>query len=176
MLKRLLIFATVGLLALPAAVLAQQPNFVTGDRTFTISGAGSSDKDFDASRFEVEASLGMFLTDFIEASVRQGFGYFDPAVGNSDWTASTRVAADFYIPIMSHIQPLIGANVGYLYGDRLRDQWVLGPEIGLKAFVNDTTYISGLVEYQVLFRSAEDVDDQFRHGRWVYTVGVGFKF
>jgi hypothetical protein len=46
----------------------------------------------------------------------------------------------------------------------------------VKFFVNDTTFITAGIEYQVLFEDASDADDNFDDGRFVYLLGIGFKF
>lgn len=46
----------------------------------------------------------------------------------------------------------------------------------MKCFVNDTTFINGGIEYQFLFKDSEDADDNFDNGRFVYIIGIGFKF
>jgi hypothetical protein len=72
--------------------------------------------------------------------------------------------------------PYVGASIGYLYGNNLRDTWVAGPEGGLKVFVNDTTFIIGQLAYDFFFRHTDEVDSAFSDGRWVYTVGIGFRW
>jgi len=77
---------------------------------------------------------------------------------------------------MGNWYPYLGVNIGYLYGDTVEEQFIAGPEGGVKVFVNDTTFITAGIEYQVLFESASDADDNFDDGRFVYILGIGFKF
>jgi hypothetical protein len=172
MLKKLFMLAAVGLLMIPATADA---GFVFGDRTFSLMGSGQSDRKFDNTDFAVEAAVGYFWMSNMEASLRQNLTVIQRDVGGTDFRGSTRVAADLYFPL-NNFNPFIGVNFGAQYGDNIRDQFVIGPEIGFKHFLNDTTYLAALVEYQVLFRSARDVDDQFRHGLWSYSLGLGFRF
>jgi hypothetical protein len=49
------------LIAAPLTAMAIGP--VEGDKSFTISGSGSNDKDFDNGAYGVSAELGYFMTD-----------------------------------------------------------------------------------------------------------------
>jgi len=178
MCKKWIVLIIVGLLALPLAVNAQQ--FKLKDREFTIGGSGTTDKKFDNSTASIEGSLGYFIRDNVELTVRQGLAFSD-SDGGSDWNASTRVAGDYYfkMPAQSRynvLNPYIGVNLGYLYGDTTDDMYIAGIEGGVKYFVNSTTFISGGLEYQFLFEDMSEIGDAFDEGRFVYAVGVGFKF
>jgi hypothetical protein len=157
--------------AIPGTALAE---FNTGDMELSLSGSGSSDNDFDATTASVEASLGYFLTPTLEAVIRQGIGFSDTPE-DSDWNASTRLGIDYNFPFTQFV-PYIGASLGYLYGDSVEEQFIAGPEVGLKSFVNDTTFILAAVEYQFLFDDKDDADEAFNDGRFVYTLGIGFKW
>jgi hypothetical protein len=86
------------------------------------------------------------------------------------------VGVDFNFPFERYV-PYLGATIGYLYGDdSVDEQFIAGPEAGLKSFVNDTTFILAAVEYQFLFDDADDADEAFDDGRFVYTLGIGFKW
>jgi hypothetical protein len=140
----------------------------------TLSGSGSSDNDFDTTVASVEAALGMFLTPSVEGIIRQGIAFADTP-DDSDWNGSTRLGLDYNFPFDRYV-PFLGATVGYLYGDSVKEQFIAGPEAGLKSFVNETTFILAAVEYQFLFEDADEADEAFDDGRFVYTLGVGFKW
>jgi len=165
----------VACLVLSAAVPGEAKGFVANDSMFTLTGNGVSDEDFDNSTFGVELSLGHFFTDNLAGELRQGLNISDLPGSDDAWSASTRGALDLYLGTET-ICPLIGANFGYVYGDAVSDTFVAGPEVGLKWFVNDTTYISGLIEYQFFFDKGDEVRDAFEDGRFVYSLGIGFKF
>lgn len=148
--------------------------YSAGDREMTLSGSGSSDNDFDTTGFTAEGSLGYFFTPTVEGVIRQGVGVLDTP-GESSWNGSTRLGVDLNFP-MERFVPFLGVNGGYLYGDDVEDTWLAGPDAGLKAFVNDTTFVLAAVEYQFLFDDADEVDENFDDGRFVYTLGLGFKW
>jgi hypothetical protein len=139
-----------------------------------LGGSGSSDESFDGTVFNVEAGLGYFMTDNFEVIWRQGISYAD-IPGDDNWNASTRLAFDYNFD-METWYPYLGLNVGYLYGDTVKEQFIAGPEAGVKFFVNDTTFITAGIEYQFLFEDASDADDNFDDGRFVYILAIGFKF
>ena len=154
---------------------AQSQGFVAGNNTFNLTGSGSSDKDLDYTSFDVEFSFGHFFTKGLEGQIRQGFSLLDSPGSNDNWNASTRGALDLYLSSRS-ICPFIGANVGYVYGDNVTDTGVGGPEGGVKLFLNNTTYILGLIEYQFFFKEGDEIKDRFKDGRFVYSLGLGIKF
>ena len=171
---RVILLSMVVCCVLSAAVLGQGKGFLEGDNTFGLTGVGSSNEDFDNTSFGVELSLGHFFSNNLAGELRQGFNFMD-LPGSDGWSASTRGALDLYLGTET-ICPLIGANLGYVYGNAVSDTFVVGPEVGLKWFVNDTTYISGLMEYQFFFTKSDKIDDVFNDGRFVYSLGIGFKF
>ncbi len=170
--RQILLSLTVCLIV-AAGLEAQE--FLAGDNTFSLTGSGSSDKDFDYTSFATEISLGHFFTKGLEGQLRQGFSILDSPGSNDNWNASTRGALDLYLYNRT-ICPFVGANIGYIYGDNVTDTGIGGPEGGLKLFLNTTTYVLGLIEYQFFFKEGDDIKDRFRDGRFVYSIGLGIKF
>ncbi|QOV91956.1 outer membrane beta-barrel protein [Humisphaera borealis] len=144
----------------------------------TLGGGAANTKDFEGFTANLNGSLGYFLSDNLEVSVRQSVTYSD--FFGSDWSGSTRAAIDLHFPLGEKGQfvPFIGANIGYVYGDGVQDTFAAAPEAGIKVFVNATTFIFVTAEYQFFFDQAasDDVSNAFDDGQFVYTVGVGFRF
>jgi hypothetical protein len=146
---------------------------------FTLAGTGTSDKEFDNNSVGVDIGLGFFLGPF-DLGVRQSLNYASTstAFGDTDaFDGSTRAFADFEIEI-GPFAPFIGANIGYVYGDFVKDQFIAGPEGGLKIYFheNHDVFIFGRIEYQFFFEDSDQADDAFEDGQFVYTIGVGFRF
>jgi hypothetical protein len=158
MLTRVVFAAGILCLILPASGFAQ--GFSQGDKTFDLSGTGVADKDFDNSSFSFQGAL-----------IRQDLAFAD--VGESSWNAATRVALEYNFD-MGRVWPFVGAGLGYVYGDDVHDTWVGGIQGGARAFVNQTTYILGMAEYEWLFDS--DNSEGFGDGRWVFSLGIGFRW
>jgi len=165
----LLLIVTSMVFVVPAAVAYEQ-----GDYELTLSGGGSSDESFDGTVANVEAGLGYFMTPNFEVVGRQGISYAD-IPGGDKWNASSRISLVYNFDLET-VYPYLGVNMGYLYGDMVKDQFIAGPEGGVKFFVNDTTFILAGLEYQFLFENVRDADDNFDDGRFVYHLGIGFRF
>ena len=171
---RVILLSLVVCCVLSAAVLGQGKGFLEGDNIFGLTGVGSSDENLKHTSFGTNLSLGYFFSNNLAGELRQGFNFSD-RTGSDGWNASTRGALDLYLGTET-ICPLIGANLGYVYGNDITDTLIVGPEVGLKWFVNDTTYISALMEYQFFFTKSDNVGEVFSDGRFVYSLGIGFKF
>lgn len=173
--REMAIASAMWVLMLAAAPHAQAaPGFGEGDRTFALSGSGSSDKDFDAGNAAFEAELGWFVSDHVVLQLRQGVGFAD--VGGEDaWNGSTRLGFD-YVLSAGAVNPFLGVGIGYLYGDGVEEQFVAGPDAGVRVFVNETTFVNLGIEYQFLFEEADDARDSYDDGRFVYVVGMGVKW
>ncbi len=160
----------VALLLLPAFVFAEQTvyGFHKGDREFTLSGSGSSDHSLRRTDFTTSLSVGYFLTDNFEGSLRQDIGINSRE--NSSWDGATALAIDYHFNL-GRVQPLIGASLGYSYGDGIEHQWGAGPAAGVKIFINGTTFIRVLAQY--VFPVA---DSFLSDGRFIYGLGLGVRF
>lgn len=163
--KRFVIALAVllGIVASVGAVQAQ--GFEKGDWALTLSGGGVSSKDLDNSSFTLNVAPSYFLSNEFELGVRQTIAYSD------GFTGATVGFLDFNFRMENRkFVPYVGANFGYSYGEGVSDDWRLGPEVGLKYFVNETTYVYGNVSYEF------DLNDGFDNGGFVYGVGIGFKW
>lgn len=169
--KKWIALVVVALMLFP---LTAQAGYKQGEQDFQIGGSGSSDKEFDNTVFSTEISYSYFVMENLGVFIRQGIGVADTA-GGSDWNGSTRAGADYYFDL-NEWQPYAGVSIGYLYGDNTQESFIAGPEIGVKFFVNDTTYINLGAEYQFVFEDPDDSENAIDDGRWTYVLGVGFKF
>lgn len=160
----------VALLAVPAISSAQ---FEAGDLELTLSGSGSAPKSFESGAIGVNGSLGYFVTKEFEAGVRQEVSWIQdspthPRVKDNAWGGSTLGFVDYHFDLGA-FQPFVGAFGGYDYPQGLTGSWSVGPEVGLKYFVNSTTFIFTSVGYDY---TLEKPQNSFFAGR----LGVGFRF
>ena len=144
-----------------------------GEWEITLAGAGSSDKDFESGGFNIEADLSTYASEAFSYGVRQNVGFVDNA--ESSWNGSTALFGQLHLGD-TPLRPFVGLAVGYLYGDDVSDTFFGGPEAGLRYYVKPEAFIFGRAQYQFLFESGDEIDDQFDDGRFLYTVGVGFTF
>ncbi|MFE8071960.1 hypothetical protein QQM79_12960 [Marinobacteraceae bacterium S3BR75-40.1] len=159
------------LLATPFMVQAEPQK---GDGVFTLSGAGSSDKDFDAGAFGLSFDYGKYFTDNATVGLRQSVNFADSG-DDSSWNGATRVFSDYHFDLDTW-QPFVGANIGGVYGDEVDDTFFAGPEAGLKYYVKPETFVFVQGEYQFFFDSADEAENTFDDGSFVYSAGIGFNF
>lgn len=172
MLRKSLVLAALCLL--PTVASAQ----VRGPFEVELSASGINGNKFNGFSGALNVGLGYFITqDQLEVGVRQSLQYTDIGTPRT-LNGSTRVAVDFHIPLGDQNQflPFAGANVGYVYGDSVRDTWELAPEAGLKWFVGPDAFVYAQVEYQFFFRSGSNFNGGFKNGQFVYSAGIGFRF
>ncbi len=160
----------LALLALPAIASAQ---FEAGDYEFTISGFGSAPKSLDGGTIGVSGQLGYFLTKEFELGVRQNVSYFnnDEDTPNSDgnaWGGRTTGIAAFHFDLGA-LQPYIAGVAGYDYPEGVSGSPVIGPEAGVKYFVNGTTFVFGSVTYYY-------VTENHSNSFFEANIGVGLRF
>ncbi|MCC5884405.1 MAG: hypothetical protein JJU25_17455 [Halomonas sp.] len=172
---------TLLLSALPMAAFAQTATFgpQEGDREFSLSGTGSSDRNFDSGSFGVTGDLGWYLRDNTVAGVRQSINYASiegESIKDDFWNGSTRGYFNYQF-LEDNTRPFVGGSLGGIYGDGVKDSAFAGLETGIKHYVQTNTYFLARVEYQFFFSSTSDASDAFQDdGAWAYTVGLGYNF
>jgi outer membrane protein W len=180
MMKRLLLATTV-LALLPAMAFAQEGRDYrggarAGNSEITQSGTGTNNNNWDSGSFGVSGSYGYFTTNALELGIRQSFSWAGAENSDDNWSGATRVFGDYHFFTSSRFRPFVGINIGYIYGDAVNNTGTIGPEIGFKYFVNDTTFVMLQTEYQWFFDSSDDVTDSFDDGAFQHTIGLGFVF
>ncbi len=144
------------------------------DWEFTLGGSGATNNDFDNSLGGLNFSVGNYLTDSLEVSVRQSVNYSNGSGGNgASYDASTFLALDQHFG-HDRFRPFVGVNIGGLYGDTTNDTWAAGVEAGLKFYVQPKTFLFALVNYAWTFDSGSKATDNFKDGAYLWSVGVGF--
>jgi hypothetical protein len=138
--------------------------FEKGNFDLTLSGTGANDKDFNDGSFNVNVGLGYFISNEVEVAVRQSGGYSD------GWSGSTAIAADYNFDLNSKLVPFVGVSVGYTYGDGVNNTWSAGPEVGVRYFLNSSTYVQANGSYQF------NLDDGIDSGGFTYGLGIGFRW
>jgi hypothetical protein len=157
---------------LPAFAIAAP---AAGDREVTLGGAGSSDKDFDDTVFSVQGSWGTYLDESSMWGVRQTVNARDSEGESVQFDGSTRVFYDYHFG-SGNTRPFVGLSVGGIYGEEVDETFMAGPEVGLKYWVQDKTFITAMAEYQFLFKSGSDARDRYDDGAFFYSVGIGYNY
>src|SRR3546814_21159277 len=109
------------------------------------------------------------MTDNIQANFRQSFNIADIGSGRN-YSGSTRLGVD-YVFIFGSLRPFVGANIGATYGDNVTETGIIGPEAGVKYYVNRTTFLQEQQEYPFFFEDGDDIGDHFDDGACSNTGG-----
>jgi hypothetical protein len=170
--------AAFSILAFSASAIAEssgdmppytpKPGPRAGNWEATLSGAGLSDDSFDSNNFGVNGSIGYYLNKNFILTFKQGMFIGDN--NNSTLINGRSVVQAAYQWDLDRWQPYVGMNVGGVYGAAVSDEAIFGPEIGVKYYVNESTFLYGNMAYEVPF------DNCCRGGVIPYNVGVGFNF
>lgn len=151
-----------------------QPPPRLGTWEATLSGSGTSDRDFDNNALGITGSIGTYMHPNVLVGVRQTVTW----AGTEDddvFTGATRVFADWIFDL-GRWQPYIGASFGGIYGENVNNTFAAGPELGVKYYADNNTFIYAQTEYQFTFRDSDEVGDAFRDGGFFHAIGVGFNF
>lgn len=174
---RILTASFAAALLAPGMTFAQTVDFAgptTGQWEATISGSGTSDTDFDNNTIGLTGSIGQYMQPNVLIGLRQTLNY--SGTPNDDvFTGSTRVFAD-YVFDMNRWRPYIGASFGGIYGEGVNNTFAAGPELGVKYYADNNTFVFAQTEYQFTFRNGNEIDDAFNDGGFFHAVGVGFNF
>jgi len=172
MLRTGIVIAALCLLV-PTFALAQSSS--RGPVEITLGASGNNGPNFNGFDAAGTGSVGYFFADPLELKLTQSAAYSDLG-GARGWDASTELGLDFHMPIADTLLPYVGANIGYVYGNQVRDTWEAAPEAGIKWFVTPSTFIYGSVEYQFFFSQNSTAASALRNGQFIYGVGIGFRF
>ncbi len=169
--------------SLPLAATAQETARTTfgpaaGDREFSLSGTGSSDRKFDSGNFGASGELGWYQDRHFVLGIRQSVNYGSikgESLKDDFWNGSTRGYMNYHFG-ETRLRPFLGGSLGFIYGDGVKNSAFAGLEGGAKYYVLPKTYLLGRVEYQWFFNRSSDASDAFKDGAWAYTVGMGYNF
>ncbi len=164
MLRRSFAVLAVAMLLAPAAVSFAQ--YKQGDFDLTISGSGSNDKDFRTFTVNATAGIGYLVTDQIEIGLRPGVAISD---GGSNYLWNVTAFGDYNFDFGKWV-PFAGANIGYQFGGGDSDDgFSAGPEVGVKYFINSSTYVYGIAQYEF------NLNEGINSGAFLYGLGLGVK-
>lgn len=169
-----------GILALALVVSTFTNNVVAQPQT------GNSELQLNASLFapqgssdlstSVAASYGMFLSDELEVGVRQGYSGLFPSKQSSFWLASTTPFVDYHFRGLfedDKVLPYVGAFLGAVWNDR-DVTGTLGPNAGVKMFVNNSTFVNFNYRYEWFFDKFKNATSDRTDGNHIGQVGIGF--
>jgi hypothetical protein len=136
----------------------------------TIGGAGATTTTGDTeTAFGANISIGRtgeLLLPY-EAGIRQGFGY---SSSDDSTVFSTRLYGDWTLLKIQRLDVFAGGTVGITYGSGVDENWVAGPEAGVRYWLKDDVALVGRIDY--LF----DLNNSKAQDRLNYGIGVQVTF
>jgi hypothetical protein len=124
----------------------------------------------------VAASYGIFLSDSLEVGIRQGYSGLFPSKASSQWVATTTPFVDYHFRGLSEgdtVLPYVGVFLGAVWNDR-DITGTLGPNAGVKLFVNSSTFVNFNYRYEWFFDKFRNVGDERTDGNHIGQAGIGF--
>lgn len=166
-------------LSVVAVVLALVPAICQaqlgrGLRELTLSGSGSSSREFSSGTVSGTGELGWYYSPRLEFGVRQSMSW-SKSERDSVWNGSTRMYGDYHFG-SSQWRPYLGASVGVNYGDETDTTWYAGPEAGLKFYVQPAAFLFVQMEYQIFFDGPAEFSSNIDDGAYAYSFGAGYNF
>ncbi|MFA9478709.1 outer membrane beta-barrel protein [Phycisphaerales bacterium AB-hyl4] len=173
---RYLMMSLLAVVVFSAPALAQQPGAFgprQGDWEMTVAGFGASDRNIDNGNIAVTGEVGHYLTRELLVGARQDLSWVGGSDTSDSYAGATRAVAQWHFDF-GEWRPFVGANLGYVYGRDRADSGTVGPEGGVKWYLQETTFVFARAGFDVEFRSSSDIDR--RRGSWTYALGLGFNF
>lgn len=152
----------------------------SGDNTLQLSGSFTHSQGADSGVLNLDVAYGRLFTDSLELGILQYLGYSFIDNADDTWVASTIPYINYHFTGLSDSDtflPFIGAFIGASYNDE-DTTGTIGPQLGFKSFVKDSTFILVKYRYEWFFDelTVNDVEDSKSDGNHVVTLGVGFIF
>ena len=141
-----------------------------GEWELSVGGAAAGNDILDDSLGGLNASLGYFINENSEISVRQSVNYV-----RDDFNGSTYFAFDQHFG-NDRLRPFVGLGLGRAYGDSIENTWAAGIEGGVKFYVRSELFLFAMANYVWLFDHASDSFDRIDDGHILLSAGVGFSF
>ncbi len=173
-----LIAAVIGasmlITGIAASVQAAQSK---GDSALQLGGGFFHAQGADVGTLTIDVGYGYYLTENWELGILQTLGYAFIDDGDDQWSASTIPYVNYNFRASEPFQPFIGAFIGASYNED-DATGTIGPQLGFKSFVSDSTFIVVKYRYEWFFSELnyDDIEDNSSDGNHVVTLGVGFVF
>ena len=148
-----------------------------GDSTVQLAGGFFHAQNTDVGTMNLDVGYGYFLTENWELGILQTVGYSFIDDGDDIWVASTIPYVNYNFRTQESFQPFVGAFIGASY-NKDDATGTMGPQLGFKSYVNDSTYIVAKYRYEWFFNELNygEIEDNSSDGNHVISLGVGFNF
>ncbi len=151
-----------------------------GDSDLKLAGSFFHARGADTGILALDVGYGYYVSENLEFGIVQTLGYSFIDDADDEWAASTIPFVNYYFRGLSTndtFQPFIGAFIGASYNED-DTTGTIGPLLGFKSFINDSTYVGVTYRYEWFFDelTVSDINNTRSDGNHVTTLGVGFIF
>lgn len=152
----------------------------SGDSSLQLGGGFYHAQGAEVGTLNLDIGYGYFSTVNWEIGILQTVGYSFIDDADDVWSASTIPFVNYHfrgLSLNDTFQPFIGVFIGASYNED-DITGTMGPQVGFKSFVNDSTYIMVKYRYEWFFDelSIDEIEDTSSDGNHVVSLGVGFVF
>ncbi|HUR71830.1 MAG TPA: outer membrane beta-barrel protein [Candidatus Limnocylindrales bacterium] len=127
----------------------------------------------DTGSLNVDLSYGYYLTPGWQLGFRQAINSTFVDNGRDFWLATTTPFLNYNFRLTNIIVPYLGAFIGAAWNDR-DITGTAGPQVGIKFFVHDNTFLNLGYRYDIFFSRIDTIDNNSSRGNHVANLGVGF--
>jgi hypothetical protein len=163
-----LISSLVGL-----ATVAAAPR--DGANEVQVSGGFFHAQDSDTGNLTIDLSYGYNLTPGWQVGFRQALNSIFVEDGSDQWSATTTPFINYHFRVTDIIVPYLGAFIGAVWNDR-DITGTLGPQVGVKFFVHEQTFLNLGYRYEWFWDKFERIDNSADNGNHIFNIGVGFQW
>ena len=144
-----------------------------GANEVQVSAGFFSAQDSDSGNLNIDLSYGYYLTPGWQIGFRQGLNSLFVEDARDQWSATTAPFFNYHFRVTDIIVPYLGGFLGAVWNDR-DITGTLGPQVGVKFFVHDQTFLNLGYRYEWFWDKFERIDDSSDNGNHVFNIGVGF--
>jgi hypothetical protein len=144
-----------------------------GAHEVQVSAGFFSAQDSDSGTLNIDLSYGYYLTPGWQIGFRQALNSLFVEDARDQWSATTSPFFNYHFRVSDIIFPYLGGFIGAVWNDR-DITGTLGPQVGVKFFVHDQTFLNLGYRYEWFWDKFERIDDSSDNGNHVFNIGVGF--
>jgi hypothetical protein len=159
------------LVLLASSVVTAAPQ--RGAHELQVSGGFFHSEGSDVGSFNADLSWGYYLTPGWQFGLRQALNYNFIDDERDIWTATTSPFLNYNFRVTDIIVPYLGGFLGLVWNDR-DATGTIGPQVGVKFFVHESTFLNLGYRYEFFFDRIDTIDDNSTRGNHVFNIGVGF--
>lgn len=146
---------------------------VLNDNEIEFGGGFFHARGSDTGALNLDASYGYYLSPDWQVGFRQGLNinFIDDA--RDVWTATSAPFLNVHFPLSDNVVPFFGGFLGLVWNDR-DVTGTLGPNTGIKFFLNDQTYFTTKYRYEWFFDSVRSAAPNRSQANHIVNFGIGF--